>query len=430
MNFKKYVTYPLWFYALTFPFLYWSVFYHNGSSTRVAFDPLKGLYIPVGVFAYLLLSDLWAHVLKPRLAGPGRPAAVHRAAEMWSAVTQSKAYRWSRIGLVAGLIALSLAFPYVASFLPKSGYQVDVATKIGLYIILALGLNIVIGLAGVLDLGFIAFYAVGAYAWALLASGVNGVFPWRAPPWTYPLVIVLAAILAGLFRLAIGWPALRLRGDYLAIVTLGFGEMMRYLLTNLRDYTGGSNGISIGVTPTFFGWKLAGLTDFYYLVLIFVFVTIFAVVRLERSRIGRAWKAIREDEVAAAAMGINTPMYLLLAYVLGGLFAGIAGAIFAVKLGFVAPNSFNLDESIRVLSMVVLGGMGSVPGVILGAALLYALPEMFRTVGDYRMLLFGAMMIALMIYRPQGLLPPSSGAKRAPKEPAPPDAPRGKAAPQ
>lgn len=416
MNVKRYFVYPFWFYVLTFPFIYWDVLYHNESTSRVAFDPWKGLYIPAGVLAYLVLSDAWMHYLKPRLTGPERPEALRRATESCAAITRSRAYRWTRTGSVGVLVLLSLAFPYLASFLPTSAYQIDVATKIGLYIILALGLNIVVGLAGVLDLGFVAFYAVGAYTWALLASGVNGVFSWRAPPWSYPLVIVLAAILAGLFRLAIGWPALRLRGDYLAIVTLGFGEMMRYLLTNLRDYTGGSNGISISVVPTFFGWTLAGVTDHYYLVLIFVFITILAVIRLEQSRIGRAWKAIREDEVAAAAMGINTPAYLLLAYVLGGLFAGIAGAIFAVKLGFVAPNSFNLDESIRVLSMVVLGGMGSVPGVILGAALLYALPETFRTLGEYRMLLFGAMMVALMIYRPQGLLPPARGASREPEE--------------
>ncbi|MGH8104535.1 MAG: ABC transporter permease subunit, partial [bacterium] len=275
MNFKKYLLYPIWFYILSFPFLYWNVFYRpeagGGQAAAAPFDAMKGISVALTVLACLIVSDLWTILLKPRLSGARSPRALRAIADSVTSFRASKAGRFTSLGIVIALALAALAFPSIAQYLPAPNYQIDVATKVGLYIILALGLNIVVGLAGVLDLGFIAFYAVGAYTWALLASGVNGKFHWNAPAWSYPLVIVLAAFLAGLFRLAIGWPALRLRGDYLAIVTLGFGEVMRYLLTNLRDYTGGSNGINIKFNPSFFGWTVATVTDYYYLVIAFVF---------------------------------------------------------------------------------------------------------------------------------------------------------------
>lgn len=298
-----------------------------------------------------------------------------------------------------------------------------------LYVMLALGLNIVVGFAGLLDLGYIAFYAVGAYTWALLASPHFGL---HLPFWA---ILPISVCVAGLFGVLLGAPTLKLRGDYLAIVTLGFGEIIRIFLTNLNapiNITNGPQGINridpfmigdftFGRAETIFGMRFTGPEKYYYLLLAFTLVILLVCVRLQNSRIGRAWEAIREDEVAAKAMGINTRNVKLLAFAMGASFGGVAGAMFAAMQGFVSPESFSLTESISILCMVVLGGMGHIPGVILGAIILAALPEFLRAVVEpvqnmifgsvildpegIRMLMFGLAMVLVMLFRPAGMWP-------------------------
>jgi len=301
-----------------------------------------------------------------------------------------------------------------------------------LYIMLALGLNIVVGFAGLLDMGYIAFYAVGAYLYALLASPHFGL---HLPIW---LIIPAGAALAGIFGVLLGAPTLRLRGDYLAIVTLGFGEIVRIFLNNLNapvNITNGPQGVSgidaihlAGITLakpiSLLGFTIPSLNAYYYLFLALALLIVFVTIRLENSRIGRAWVAIREDEIAAKSCGINTRNIKLLAFTMGASFGGVAGGLFAGFQGFVSPESFNLMESVMVLCMVVLGGMGNIPGVILGGILLTILPEIFRHGAGpvqmalfgkiildpeaLRMLLFGLALVVVMLYRPAGIWPSST----------------------
>ncbi len=327
--------------------------------------------------------------------------------------------------------ALLAALLIVLPFLVDAGLGrswVRVLDFVLLYTMLALGLNIVVGYAGLLDLGYVAFYALGAYLFAWLGSPHFGL---HLPFW---LVLPLGAMLAGVFGVLLGAPTLRLRGDYLAIVTLGFGEIIRIFLKNLNaplNITNGPQGInlidpirigelSLGKSATLFGITFSSPQLYYYLFLVLTLAVIFVAMRLQDSRIGRAWAAIREDEIAAAAMGINTRNIKLLAFAMGAMFGGLAGGLFAAFQGFISPESFNLMESIMILCMIVLGGMGNIPGVILGALLLTVLPEALRYVGDWqravlghvavdpndlRMLLFGLAMVVMMLYRPAGLLP-------------------------
>ena len=276
-----------------------------------------------------------------------------------------------------------------------NNYDLDVLTLAGIYIVLALGLNIVVGLAGLLDLGYVSFYAVGAYLYALLSTRF-GVSFWLALP--------LGGLTAAAFGVALGVITLRLRGDYLAIVTLGFIQIVHLVLNNWDSVTKGPNGI-LGIgRPTIGGFVFSQPIHFYYLILATDLVTIFAVWRLSRSRIGRAWMAIREDETAAESMGMDTMRLKILAFAMGATCAGIAGVFFAGKFAFVSPESFTFFESVIVLSMVVLGGLGSIPGVILGALIIVILPELLRGFQDYRMLFFGAALVGMMLFRPQGLL--------------------------
>lgn len=330
--------------------------------------------------------------------------------------------------LSAGLLVLGLVLlPFlIEASLGKSWLRImDFAL---LYIMLALGLNIVVGYAGLLDLGYVAFYAVGAYCWALLASPHFGL---NLPFW---LILPFGALVAAVFGVLLGTPTLRLRGDYLAIVTLGFGEIIRIFLNNLNapvNITNGPQGITLIEPISLFGFSLGkkqeilGLTLssphlYYYLFLLCVALVVFVCMRLEDSRIGRAWVAIREDEMAAAAAGINTRNIKLLAFGMGATFGGLSGGLFASFQGFVSPESFNLMESIMILSMIVLGGMGNIPGVILGAILVTVIPEALRYTGDLqravfgevfidpadlRMLLFGIALVLMMLFRPAGLLP-------------------------
>jgi branched-chain amino acid transport system permease protein len=313
-----------------------------------------------------------------------------RLVETGGATVHHLTQRIDRRILYALTLAAAVAIP-----LGLNRYYIDVLTQVGIYVTLALGLNIVVGLAGLLNLGFIAFYAVGAYAYGLLATRVDLSF-WQVLPF--------GAALAAIFGVLLATPALRLRGDYLAIVTLGFGEMIRIVLNNWDSLTGGPNGI-IGIArPRLFGFTFSHPIHYYYLILAIVVLTIFVVDRLNQSRLGRAWTAMRDDEVAAEAMGIDLVKTKLLAFGLGATWAGLAGVFFASKMTFISPESFTFFESVLVLCMVVLGGIGSIPGVILGAAMLLILPEMMRQFALYRMLVFGAAMVGMMVMRPKGLL--------------------------
>ena len=333
-----------------------------------------------------------------------------------------------RLWLGTALIGLTLlALPFALAYAGTA--WVRIANFAILYILLALGLNIVVGFAGLLDLGYVAFYAVGAYTYALLASPH---FNLHLPFW---VVVPIGAALAAFFGLLLGAPTLKLRGDYLAIVTLGFGEIVRIFLNNLSrpvNITNGPQGVT-GIDPfridgfdfaqyqTLLGLEFSGPIKYYYLLLAVVIAVIMINLRLQNSRIGRAWEAIREDEIAAAAMGINTRNVKLLAFAMGASFGGLAGGMFSAMQAFISPESFVLVESIMVVSMVVLGGMGNIWGVILGALLLSFVPEILRwTVQPVqealfgrqlvdpeviRMLIFGLALVLVMLFRPAGLLP-------------------------
>lgn len=271
-------------------------------------------------------------------------------------------------------------------------------TTVLLYVMLGLGLNIVVGLAGLLDLGYVAFYAVGAYSYALLNYHFGLGF------WT---ILPFGALMGAVFGILLGFPVLRLRGDYLAIVTLGFGEIIRLILENWNEFSFGPSGIANIPRPPFFGahFTLQGATVYLYFIMIaLVLFTIFVVGRLQNSRIGRAWIALREDETACQAMGIDKTKTKLAAFALGATWAGMAGVIFAAKTTFINPASFTFLESAIILSIVVLGGMGSITGVIFGAFILILLPEYLRAFSEFRMLLFGAIMVLMMVFRPQGMI--------------------------
>ena len=294
-------------------------------------------------------------------------------------------------------IALTLLMSVVVMALPFYGhdYLIDIAVLSGIYIILAQGLNIVVGFTGLLNLGFVAFYAIGAYSYALLNTKL-GIGFWASLPLSVMLVTLSGFILA--------IPALRLRGDYLAIVTLGFGEIVRLVLNNWDSFTKGPNGIGGIEPPHIFGMQISRLGQFYYFIIIFVLLAVFIIRRVAASRIGRAWIAIREDEIASSSIGINTTAYKLYSFAFGAFWAGLAGVLFAAKMQFVSPESFTFMESVLILCMVILGGLGSIPGVILGAIILVMLPEMLREVQLYRMLALGSGLVMLMIFRPQGLM--------------------------
>ncbi len=302
-------------------------------------------------------------------------------------------------GLPVAMLAAMVIMPLVSSI-----YQTNIMISALLYVMLALGLNIVVGLAGQLVLGYAAFYAVGAYTYGLLYQ-FFGLSFWACLP-----LGGIAAILAGFL---LGLPVLGLRGDYLAIVTLGFGEIVRLLLLSQGSITGGPRGIPNIPRPGFFGMEmnLEQATCYtYYLVLVAVIVTITVITRLKHSRVGLALQALREDEIACEAMGINTTRVKLSAFVLCSCWAGFAGVIFAAKTTYINPASFTFMDSAMILSMVVLGGMGSIWGVVIAAMLLVLAPEYLRAFSEYRMLLFGAIMVLMMIFRPQGLV---SGSQRS-----------------
>ena len=295
-----------------------------------------------------------------------------------------------RYSVLAIAVVVLLYLPTITSM-----YFMEVMTNVWFNVTVCLGLNIIVGFAGLLSLGYAAFFAVGAYTTGILITHY-GVSFWLTLP-----VSVLMAIIAGL---AIGAPTLKLRSDYLAIVTLGFGEITRLAARNLQ-ITGRATGL-VGIDrPVLFGMTLYKINHFYYAFLIVAILAIFVSYRLQDSRLGRAWKCIREDEDAAEAMGINVVAVRLYAFVIGSVFGAAAGSFMAVKMTAISPESFLFTQSVMILLAVVLGGMGKIPGVILGACAIVVFPEVFRGIGEYRMLIFGLLLLVLMIYRPQGLWP-------------------------
>lgn len=316
------------------------------------------------------------------------------------------------------LMPVLIGFAVILPMLPfASRTVVDLATVVLIYVMLGWGLNIVVGLAGLLDLGYVAFYAVGAYTYALLSMHFGFGF-WAALP--------LAGLFAATFGVILGFPVLRLRGDYLAIVTLGFGEIIRVILLNWQPVTGGPAGISGIQRPSFFGFPFSndppdGTTSFhqlfglefasihriiflYYVILALALITNIFTMRIRKLPVGRAWEALREDEIACTALGINPTNTKLTAFAIGAMFGGFAGSFFATRQGFISPESFSFIESAVILAIVVLGGMGSQAGIVLAAAFLTLLPEVAREFALFRMLAFGAAMVLIMVWRPQGLL--------------------------
>ncbi|MBI4499159.1 MAG: ABC transporter ATP-binding protein [Chloroflexi bacterium] len=324
--------------------------------------------------------------------------------------------------LLRPLPVIGLALAVIALPLFLNTYQTAVLAYVGLYVMLGVGLNVVVGFAGLLDLGYVAFFAVGAYLYALAASphfGVHISFWWMVP---------LAMLVAALAGILLGLPVLRMRGDYLAIVTLGFGEIIRLLLNNLDSLTRGPQGI-LGIdVPVLFSFhvRVPGLVDFappaipgvvanlritpayyYYFALAGCALAIFCAQRLKDSRLGRAWEAIREDEEAAIAMGIDPIRAKLLAFAIGAAVGGLGGVLFAAAQGSIFPSDFGLMVSINVLALVIIGGMGSIPGVVVGAVILVGVPELLRSLAEYRLLIFGALLVAVMVLRPAGIWPAS-----------------------
>jgi branched-chain amino acid transport system permease protein len=386
---KKIVVYTFFLAILFIPML--------GFRTP-AFEPGR-VFKTLGVFVAILIFNFIVKLIRSR----------RKTEEVQKIPLTERAGAWinqiPKIYTLGGLIVLACIFPLFAN-----NYMIDVAITCLIYVCLGLGLNIVVGLCGLLDLGYIAFYAVGAYTYSLL-NLTFGLSFWAA----LPIGIVLGMIVGCI----IGYPTLKMRGDYLAIVTLGFGEIVRLVLNNWDTLTAGPNGLFGMKRPAIFypsfeesgftwvTYYLKSLPALYYCIFIIAIVVIIGVRRLDNSRIGRAWIAIREDEVAAELSGVPTTWIKLLAYALGAAFASVAGAFFAAKLSYTNPNFFLFMESCIVLSIVVLGGVGSIPGIIVAAFALIAAPEIFRELEAYRMLAFGGIMTTMMILKPEGLIPAS-----------------------
>ena len=361
----------------------------------------------------------WVALLFPAFivirAGQLAWASSHPPAPKAQKREMSVAAKRLNVGLSLLLIAVAFAFP-VTPFADRQ--IVDILTIVLIYIMLGWGLNIVVGLAGLLDLGYVAFYAVGSYSYALLSEYFG---------WSFWVCLPLAGLFAATFGVILGFPVLRLRGDYLAIVTLGFGEIVRVVLVNWYTFTGGPDGIGGIPRPSFFGLPFQArpprdggetfasffnlpfdayhrIAFLYYLILILALFTNWFTIRIRRLPIGRAWEALREDEIACRALGLNPTMVKLAAFGIGAMFAGFAGSFFAARQGFISPESFVFIESAVILAIVVLGGLGSQIGIVFSAAILIGLPEFFRELADYRMLAFGLVMVLIMIWKPTGLV--------------------------
>jgi branched-chain amino acid transport system permease protein len=372
----------LWFMVLTFPIMVIKV---NTIKNIVLFRWMNLFW--VGLVAFFA-SLLWNYFL--RLKEEKKKSDTKDDIPFVHRLLQNERFRLPFLG---GLALIFLIYPFV---LPM--YHTSIMISALVYVMLGLGLNIVVGLAGLLDLGYVAFYAVGAYAYALLNLHFGLSF------W---VVLPVSAILGFIFGTLLGYPVLRLRGDYLAIVTLGFGEIIRIILENWDEFSNGPRGIPNVPAPSFFGHQFGqhdSVIYLYFIVIGLVLMTIFFVGRLENSKIGRAWIALRDDEIACQAMGIDKFKTKLTAFALGATWASIGGVVFAAKTSFINPMSFTIWESITILCVVVIGGMGSAVGVIAGALVLILLPEYLRAMAEYRMLVFGALQVIVMVFKPEGLI--------------------------
>ena len=382
---KKSFLISLWFMFLTFPIMVIRV-----NTVEDIIEWRWGNLLLVGIGSFFL-SAVWRYFIRRKERGIRRTEV-----DGIARVTLTQRLLKDRRFTLPTLVILSIgavAFPFVFSI-----YQTNIMITAMIYVLLGLGLNIVVGVAGLLDLGYAAFYAVGAYSYALLNLHFGLGF------WT---VLGIGAGLAAMFGIILGFPVLRLRGDYLAIVTLGFGEIIRLILENWNEFSYGPSGIANIPRPGFFGVDMnieQATVYIYFLMIGLCLFTIFVVNRLQNSRIGRAWIALREDEVACQAMGIDKRKTKLMAFALGATWAGFAGVVFAAKTTFINPASFTLWESINILCVVVLGGMGSIIGVIVGAFILILLPEYLRFLSEYRILAFGAILVVMMVFRPGGIV--------------------------
>ena len=383
-GFKRSLGVALWFMVLTFPIMVIRV---NTVEKIVVWRWMNMVWIGIGAF---LLSFLWRYLMHKKEMGSSKEVDEDRV-PLFQRLLQDR--RVTVPSLIA-VALFALAFPFVFSI-----YQTNIMTTALIYVLLGLGLNIVVGVAGLLDLGYAAFYLVGAYSYALLNYHFGFGF-WSC--------LGIGAALAAMFGIILGFPVLRLRGDYLAIVTLGFGEIIRLIMENWNEFSFGPSGIANIPRPSFFGMEMniEQVTIFvYFLMIALSLFTIFMVHRLQNSRIGRAWIALREDEIACQAMGIDKRKTKLTAFALGATWAGFAGVVFAAKTTFINPASFTLWESINILCVVVLGGMGSILGVIVGAFTLILLPEYLRFFSEYRILTFGMILVIMMVFRPGGIIP-------------------------
>ncbi|MBN2860576.1 MAG: branched-chain amino acid ABC transporter permease [Sphaerochaetaceae bacterium] len=376
----------LWFAVLTFPIMVVRV---NTIEDTVTWR--WGNLIMV-LFGSFVLSFLWSIALERKSTGSKKQTIVSKTFNNLRATVSDN--RNIKLALVAIILLFVVIFPFITSF-----YQMSIMNTALMYVMLGLGLNIVIGLGGILHLGYIAFFLVGSYSYALLNIHFGLNF-WLALP--------IGGFLALILGILIAVPVLRLRGDYLAIVTLAFGEITRIVVENWSSLTGGPSGIRSIPRPAIPGLDL-NLTDtaklVYFIMIVLAALTIFITIRLKDSRIGRALIAMREDEIACQSMGINTTRMKVIAFALGSVFAGVAGVVFAANTTFINPASFTIWESVMVLLIVVLGGMGSIPGVVVAALVIKLLPEYLRAFSQYRMLVFGAVLIIMMIFKPDGLLP-------------------------
>lgn len=382
---KKSFLVSIWFMFLTFPIMVIRV---NTVENIVEWRWERMILVGAGSF---FLSFIWRYFIKRKETGQKEAEQGEADAISWNRrlAREPRFY----IPALVGVCLFVAAFPFMFSL-----YQTNIMITALIYVITGLGLNIVVGLAGLLDLGYVAFYAVGAYSYALLNYHFGLGF------W---VVLPIGAGLGLIFGILLGFPVLRLRGDYLAIVTLGFGEIIRLILENWNEFSFGPSGIANIPRPGLFGIEMSlqeATIYLYYLMIFLSLATIFVVRRLQDSRIGRAWIALREDEVACQAMGIDKTRTKLSAFAMGATWAGMAGVVFAAKTTFINPASFTLWESIIILCVVVLGGMGSVLGVICGALILILLPEYLRVFSEYRLLVFGAVLVTMMVFRPGGII--------------------------
>lgn len=377
----------LWFVFLTFPLMVVKV---NTLKNIVEWRWINMLWVAIGAF---FLSILWRWAMARRQLKKSEAEFgeedLAKLAFGQRLMEDPKLYK----PFLAVLVVLTLLFPLVVDI-----YQTNIMVLALIFVVLGLGLNVTVGLAGLLDLGYVAFFAVGAYTYGILNS-FWGVGFWVSLP--------IGGVMGALFGIALGFPILRLRGDYLAIVTLGFGSIAKIVIENWEEVFNGAKGIANIPRPGLFGIDMSissATTYTYYLMILMVVFAIFITNRLKDSRIGRAWMALREDEIACVAMGVDMAKTKLGAYAFGAFWAGLVGVLFAARNTYINPNSFTFMESALVLSIVVMGGMGSIVGVIIAALVLILMPEYLRAFAEYRMLMFGAVMVLMMIFRPEGLI--------------------------